>query len=162
MIMSRPFCRVFLFCTILLLVLVASLVPCLAQGNDDILGVWNNQEGTSRIEIFNCEGKYCGKIVWLKEPNYLAGSKDGTPGTPKLDHRNPDPALRKVPEMGLQVIQGFEYAGGHQWKNGKIYDPKNGKTYSAKITLISPTQLDLRGFVGVSLFGRTAKWTKAE
>ena len=62
---------------------------------DDILGVWNNAEKDGKIEIFKCDGKYCGKIVWAKEPNYPAGSKEGTPGTPRIDYKNPD-ATKKV------------------------------------------------------------------
>jgi uncharacterized protein (DUF2147 family) len=63
--------------------------------------------------------------------------------------------------IGSQIIQGFQFSGGNLWKNGKIYDPDSGKTYSAKATLISPTELDLRGFIGISLLGRTDKWIRA-
>lgn len=131
-----------------------------AVEKDDILGVWLNQEKDAKIEIFSCEEKYCGKIVWLKEPNYLPDSKDGIPGMPKLDHNNPDEALRKVPVIGLQIVHGLTYAGKSRWKKGRIYDPKNGKTYSAKIKLVDPHQLDLRGYIGISLLGRTATWTR--
>jgi uncharacterized protein (DUF2147 family) len=146
---------------VLLLTCVAAVPSCFAAG-DDILGVWYNQEKDAKIQVYKCADKYCGKIVWLKIPNYPEGSKDGVPGTSKLDHNNPDAALKKQPLMGVQVVRDFVFAGGNQWKDGKAYDPKNGKTYSAKITLVSPHQLNLRGFVGVSLFGRTAVWTRAE
>ena len=63
--------------------------------------------------------------------------------------------------MGLEIIKGFQFAGGNVWKNGTIYDPDSGKTYSAKATLVSTTELNLRGYVGVSMFGRTEKWTRA-
>ena len=59
------------------------------------------------------------------------------------------------------IPKGFPFAGGNVWKNGTIYDPDSGKTYSAKATLVSPNELDLRGFIGVSMFGRTEKWTRA-
>ncbi len=147
---------------VLLLLVLVCAVPCFAASADDIVGVWYNQVKDAKIDISKCGDKYCGKIVWLKEPNYPAGSKDGTPGTPKLDHNNPDAALRKTPVMGLVIVKDFKYSGDALWNDGKVYDPKNGKTYSAKMTLISPTQLNLRGFVGVSLFGRTEKWTKAD
>jgi len=148
---------------------VASLaiIVCLAftssvsAASTDILGMWFNQDKDAKIEIFQCGNDFCGKIVWLKEPTYPAGSKEGTPGTPKLDIKNPDAAHRKDPLMGLQLVLGLQYAGDNQWKNGKIYDPDSGKTYSSKATLISHDQLDLRGFVGVSMFGRTEKWSRA-
>lgn len=133
-----------------------------AYGADDdaILGVWNNQEKDAKIEIFKCGEKYCGRVVSLSEPNYPEGSKDGVPGTPKLDHNNPDPKFRKTPIIGLQIVHNFAFAGDNVWKGGKVYDPKNGKTYSGKMTLVSPHQLNLRGFIGISLLGRTAVWTR--
>ncbi len=129
-------------------------------GADDILGVWDNQEKSAKIELFKCGEKYCGKIVELKEPNYPEGSREGVPGTPKLDNNNPDPNLRKTPRLGLAIVRDFVHAGENKWVAGKVYDPKNGKTYSAKMTLVSPNQLEMRGFIGISLFGRTATWTR--
>jgi uncharacterized protein (DUF2147 family) len=131
-----------------------------AANADDILGVWFNGEKDAKIEIVKCAEKYCGKIIWLKEPNYPEGSKDGTPGTQKLDHNNPDQALRKAPIIGLSIVHEFSYAGENLWKDGKVYDPKNGKTYKGKMTLVSPAQLDLRGYIGISLLGRTTTWTR--
>jgi uncharacterized protein (DUF2147 family) len=132
----------------------------IAAGQDDILGSWYNSEKDAQIEIFRCGENYCGKIVWLKDPNYPEGSKDGIPGTPKIDHHNPDRARQKDPIMGLQIVHGFQYAGEGRWTDGKVYDPKNGKTYSGKMTIRSPQQLDLRGYIGISLIGRTTTWTR--
>jgi uncharacterized protein (DUF2147 family) len=131
-----------------------------AAGPDDILGVWNNQEKDAKIEIYKCGSACCGKVVWLKEPVYPVDSQEGVPGTEKLDHNNPAPALRKRPVMGLEIMHGFTFDGGNLWKNGKIYDPKNGKTYSGRIKLVSPDRLDLRGYIGISLIGRTSAWTR--
>jgi uncharacterized protein (DUF2147 family) len=127
---------------------------------DDILGVWDNQEKSAKIEIFKCAEKYCGKIVELKEPNYPEGSEEGVPGTPKLDNNNTDPNLRMTPRLGLVIVRDFVHAGENKWVDGKVYDPKKGKTYSGKMTLVSPNQLELRGFIGISLLGRTATWTR--
>jgi uncharacterized protein (DUF2147 family) len=131
-----------------------------AASGDEILGVWNNQERDARIEIFKCAKRYCGKIIALNEPNYPADSRDGIPGMPRLDHKNPDPALRSRLVIGLQIVNDFVFAGGDLWKDGTVYDPKKGKSYSGKMTLVSPTQLNLRGFIGISLIGRTAIWTR--
>lgn len=135
-------------------------VTAFATGSDDILGVWNNEERDAKIEIYKCGDKYCGKVIWLKEPNYPEGSKDGIPGTPRLDHNNPDPSLRKTPIIGLNIVHDFSSADGHTWFGGTVYDPKNGNTYRGKMTLVSPNQLNLRGFVGIPLFGRTTTWTR--
>jgi len=146
---------------LVLLLTIAVLCATAWADNDDILGTWFNQDKDAKIEIFKCGNDYCGKIVWLKNPTYSADSKEGTPGTPKLDTKNPDAAKRKTPLLDLQIVQGLQFSGDNQWKNGKIYDPDSGKTYSSKATLASHDQLDLRGYVGMSMFGRTEKWTRA-
>ncbi len=143
---------------ILAMLLTASFVS--AATGDDVLGVWDNQEKDAKIEIYKCGERYCGKIVSLKVPDYPEGSKDGTPGTPKLDHKNPDPKLQSTPILGLVIVHDFVYDSANKWVDGKVYDPKSGKTYSGKMTLVSTKQLDLRGFIGISLIGRTAIWTR--
>jgi len=143
------------------LLAITILATSAFSASDDILGTWFNQDKDAKIEIFKCGNDYCGKIVWLKEPVYLPGSKEGTPGTAKIDYKNPDAARQKTPLLGLRIVQGFQFSGDNIWKNGKIYDPDSGKTYSAKATLVSHDQLDLRGFIGISLLGRTEKWTRA-
>jgi uncharacterized protein (DUF2147 family) len=147
---------------ILLLNIIFGAAIVWAANSDDILGVWNNEEKDGRIEIFKCDGKYCGKIVWAKEPNYPTGSTEGTPGTPRLDHKNPDHAKRSRPILGLQIVNDFSFAGENVWKGGTVYDPKTGNTYRGKITLVSPNRLDLRGYVGIPLFGRTATWIRQD
>lgn len=145
---------------ILVMSIMAATTTAHAASGDDILGVWNNEEKDAKIEIFKCNGKYCGKIVFAKEPNYPADSKEGVPGTPRLDGKNPDKAKKSRPIIGLQMVNDFIFAGKGVWKDGSVYDPKNGKSYRGKITLVSPNKLDLRGFVGIPLFGRTTTWTR--
>lgn len=145
-----------------LLLLIVTLTTSAFAAPDDILGVWLNQKQDAKIEIAKCGNDFCGKIVWLKEPVYPAGSKEGTPGAAKIDYKNPDAARQITPLMGLQIMDGLQSSGDNQWKNGKIYDPDSGKTYSSKVTMVSHDQLDLRGFIGVSLLGRTEKWTRAK
>ncbi len=142
------------------MVVVMTAAVAFAASPDDIVGVWDNQEKDAKIEIFKCGEKFCGKIVFLKEPNYPPDSREGMPGMPKLDHKNPKSELRKVPVIGLEIMRDFTFSGDNAWKRGKVYDPKSGNTYSGKMTLVSPTQLKLRGFIGISLFGRTDVWTR--
>ncbi|MBU3677788.1 MAG: DUF2147 domain-containing protein [Chitinophagaceae bacterium] len=100
-------------------------------------------------------GHYAGKIVWLKEPI------DPETGKPKLDKRNPDESLRNVPTLGLVNLKGFTYNEEEkEWQNGTVYDPKVGKEYSCKMKLQDANTLDVRGFIGVSMFGRTDTWTR--
>jgi uncharacterized protein (DUF2147 family) len=127
---------------------------------DRILGLWNTAENKSKIEIFKCGDKYCGRIAELKEPNYTADDKDGPVGQPKVDRKNPDPSLRTHPLLGMELMHGFTYSGKNVWEEGKIYDPEDGKYYKCKMTLSAPNRLDVRGFIGFSLLGRTTTWTR--
>jgi uncharacterized protein (DUF2147 family) len=119
-----------------------------------IEGTWYNAEKTSKILLYKTTaGTIAGKICWLKEPNEN--------GKPKVDNKNPDKALRSRPEMNLVVVQGLVSKGKNKWDSGTIYDPKSGNTYSSKAELIGPNTLKLRGFIGISLVGRTEVWTRA-
>ncbi len=62
--------------------------------------------------------------------------------------------------IGLTILKNFEFKSKNVWSDGTIYDPKDGKTYSCKLTLVSNNKLEVRGYVGISLFGRTETWTK--
>jgi uncharacterized protein (DUF2147 family) len=64
--------------------------------------------------------------------------------------------------MGMVLMKDFEYDAKNVWDDGEIYDPKSGKTYSCKMTLIDPDRLEVRGYIGISLIGRTDNWTRAK
>lgn len=125
----------------------------IAQSADDVLGLWLTDDGKARIEIYKENGKYSGKIVWLKEPN-------NSDGSPKLDVENPDTELQKKPIIGLKLVTGFTF-NDNQWEGGDIYDPENGKTYSCRMRLKSG-KLEVRGYIGAPMFGRTVVWTKVK
>ena len=121
---------------------------------DQIEGLWYNDVKSGKILITKgADGKFYGKVVWLKEP-----LKNGKP---KLDEMNVDESLRSRPRLGLRVLSGFVKDGDVKYTDGTIYDPLNGKTYSCKITYKGKT-LDIRGYIGISLFGRTTVWSRAE
>jgi uncharacterized protein (DUF2147 family) len=128
-------------------------------GPNDLLGLWKTADDESNLEFFRCGEKVCVRIAWLKEPNYTDG-KEGPLGMPKIDRNNPDPALRNRPMVGLQIMEGFTPAGDDRWEGGIIYDPDNGKTYRGKLHLLSPDRLELRGYIGISLFGRSYVLTR--
>jgi uncharacterized protein (DUF2147 family) len=121
---------------------------------DPIEHEWYNEAKSGKIKIYKAkDGRFYGRISWLKEPN-----RDGKP---KLDYKNPDEALRNDPELGLMILKGFKKDGDDTYNDGTIYDPKNGKTYSCKITR-KGEELDVRGFIGFSLIGRTETWTRGD
>ena len=147
-------------------VLFFAAVPLVAGDGDAIVGVWatdpEGEGGQAHIEIVAVNGKYSGKIVWLDEPLYTADDEDGEEGEPKVDKNNPDPAMQSRPIMGLELMAGFQYDGKGTWKKGTIYDPDNGKTYKCKVRLDDDDVLNVRGYIGVSMLGRTSKWTRFE
>jgi uncharacterized protein (DUF2147 family) len=129
----------------------------LAQNNADAcLGTWLTGSKKGHVQVYKQGDKYFGKIIWLKEPNDLATSK------PKLDTKNPDAAKKTRPILGMINLSNFKFDGDNVWEDGKIYDPENGKEYSCKITLVNANQLNVRGYIGVSLIGRTDAWTRVK
>jgi uncharacterized protein (DUF2147 family) len=130
-----------------------------AADSDAVLGKWSTQNGKSTVEIFACGTKLCGRIVALKSPLYTDAS-EGPVGTPKVDRKNPDPTLRSKPLIGFQLMEGFVSTGKGTWGDGIIYDPDSGKTYKCKMKLASPQHLEIRGYIGISLLGRTEVWTR--
>ena len=128
----------------------------LAEG---VAGVWSTKEDKSRVEIKACEnddGKLCGAIVWLREPLNEAGE-------PKLDKNNPQENLRKRPLLGLPLLTGFEKTDDPAlWEEGEIYNPEDGEIYSSTLTLQSLDVLDVRGYVGIPLFGKSQEWKRVK
>lgn len=120
----------------------------------DVLGIWYNEEKDAKVDIYMEEGKFYGKIVWLEEPN------EPDTGEPKLDDENPDDELQKRPLMGLLLVKDFEFDGDNVWDDGEIYDPKSGNTYSCYMKMETKDRLKVRGYIGISLLGRTTYWTR--
>jgi len=149
-----------LFCALVWLILAD--FPAQAGTGDDILGFWNTTEDKARVEVFKQNDKYFGKIVSLKEPDWPANDEKGMAGQPKNDRNNPSPRLRDRKIIGLRMMNDFAYAGKNRWGGGTIYDPESGKTYKGKMSLAATNHLEMRGFVGISLLGRTTVWTRVE
>jgi uncharacterized protein (DUF2147 family) len=136
----------------------------LADG-DAILGIWKTEPdeyGYAHVEISEANGKYHGEIVWLSEPEYPPDDEEGMGGQPKVDRNNPDPDSRTQPIVGLKLIKNFEFVGKDQWKRGTVYDPEDGKTYKCIIKLQEDGTLKVRGYIGISLLGRTTHWTRPD
>jgi len=141
-----------------------AVAPVAADG-DAIVGLWATEPdeyGFARVEIGNEDARYHGRIVWLSEPDFPPDDDGGLGGKPKIDRENPDADLRKRPLVGLRILDDFEYAGKSRWKGGTIYDPANGKTYKCNLKLQDDGTLKVRGYIGLSLLGRTTIWSPAK
>jgi uncharacterized protein (DUF2147 family) len=147
--------NVFFGAFVLLMPLLFSIESQAQVKGDDVKGVWLNEDKDAHIQVENRDGKYFGKIIWLKEPNELDGKA-------KLDDENPDLQLQKRPVMGLQLLSDFVFDGDDEWEDGEIYDPKSGKTYSCYMEFEddAKSKLKVRGYIGVSLIGKTTYWTR--
>ena len=122
----------------------------------DPQGLWNTEDDSAQVQLESCGNELCGHIVWLEEPL-------DDDGNPKVDAGNPEADLRDRPIEGLKIVWGLKPSGdGETWEDGQVYDPESGKTYNAKVSLEEPDTLELRGYVGVPLFGRTSTWTRAD
>ena len=143
----------------LLMLVTVGCANCFGQSvdaeADKILGTWLTGEGKGRILITKYGEKYGGKIVWLRDPN-------DENGNPKVDKKNPDESKRKNPTLGLSNLLGFTYEGKGKYENGTIYDPANGKTYSCVMTLEDNDRLKVRGYVGITMIGRSDNWTRVK
>jgi uncharacterized protein (DUF2147 family) len=129
------------------------LVPLVAaSASKNIEGRWLSGDGDGWIEITLEGNSLVGRI---------AGSPNDQPGDePRYDDLNPDPKLRGRPLMGLTIMSDFRYDTDGRWVDGRIYDPNSGNTYKGTIRQVDANTLKLRGYVGISLFGRTETWTR--
>ena len=122
------------------------------ENPDAIVGTWLNASGKGHIQIYKQGNKYYGKLVWLKEPN-------DEQGKPKMDTKNPNAALKNQPLIGSIILRDFVF-DDDEWNSGRIYDPQNGKDYKCFLRLKDSKTLSVRGYIGVSLLGRTETWTR--
>jgi uncharacterized protein (DUF2147 family) len=141
------------FLSLLLFTFLLSTLAAKAQSENAIVGVWYNTEKTAQVEILKKGSTFIGKIIWLKDPN--------PGGKPAVDKFNPNSKLKSRPLMGLNLLEGLTYSSGI-WEDGTIYDPKTGKTYSCQLSIKSPVILEVKGYIGFSLIGRTVEWTKVK
>ena len=131
-------------------ILVLCTVMAFAQTNDAdrILGTYLSENKTGKVEVTKQNGKYIGTLVWTS----IEGAKD---------EKNPDASLKKRTLKGVVILKDMTYDNGI-WKNGTIYDPESGNTYTATIKLKSDGNLTLRGYIGVPALGRNSVWTRTK
>ena len=122
--------------------------------NEGLLGVWWNTEKDAKVEIYRCGNEICGKIIWIERENKGEARV--------LDENNSDKVLKTRPLMGVNVLKGFTFDGEEKWVDGTAYDPKSGKTYTSYLRLKDANTLEIRGYIGTPILGRTVIWKKAQ
>lgn len=132
------------------LIAVMMCFPGLARNADPAVipnGIWLMDKRVA-LQVFDCGGRLCGRIIWLQVPLNSAGFPD-------KDKKNPDPTLQSRPLCGLTILRGLRPAGVDRWEGGVLYDPDDGKTYEVTAEMKSPDTLTARVFAGIPLFGTT-------
>ena len=113
-----------------------------------VAGNWLTEPRDGIIQVtVDAQGGIEGRIVGGNHP----GLKD---------EKNPDSSRRALALRGQVILQGMHYDGDGHWSGGTIYKPDNGKTYKCKVELGADGTLEVRGFIGFSLFGITQHWTR--
>ena len=139
--------------SILLLALVSS-----AQAQMSPLGLWQS--------IDDGNGQPKAEILIVQDAN---GGLTGKVERSLLTTPNPEPNCtlctddrKGQPKIGMEIIRGGNQTDGKEvWEGGKILDPENGKEYSLRLTPIEGgRKLEVRGFIGVPLLGRTQVWNR--
>ena len=117
-------------------------------------GFWITPDHGAVVHIEPCDSGLCGNLVGLRTDN-----KSGE--VPKDSH-NPDPAKRDTPRCGMTLMGSLKPVQDRpaKWEGGWVYDPESGSTYTAEMQLDGPDTLKLRGYIGISLFGRSQVWTR--
>ena len=112
-----------------------------------VLGYLRTPTGAVTL-VAPCGPKLCVEIAALAAGHH-----------PRTDVHNPDPKLRSRALCGLRIGEGFVEADPRHADGGHLYDPKNGRTYSGRMSA-EGDRLRLRGYVGLPLFGRTETWVR--
>lgn len=124
------------------------LLPVAGQTSvDPAFGYWLSENKRAIVEIGPCGDQACGHMVWLKNPV-------GDDGTPKRDAKG-------NLLCGLQLVRDFRREDAGVWEDGHIYNPRDGKVYSALMRVRTESELEVRGYAGLPILGRSQVWTRA-
>jgi len=122
---------------------------------DEIIGTWAMENGESKIRLYKQHGEFFGKMIWSKDM-YEADGK-----TSKKDVNNTNVNLRERFLKDLTILEHFKF-DKDEWSDGKIYDIKSGKTYSCTIKLKNQDVMLVRGYIGISLLGKTVSFNRVK
>jgi uncharacterized protein (DUF2147 family) len=120
----------------------------------DPSGTWLTEGGKSQVRLAHCGEALCGRIQWLKEPS------DPATGKPKRDVRNPDPGKRDRAIVGVDILLGMRSGDTPDQWAGDIYNPEDGKTYQARLTLQDARTLQVKGCVLGGLICKSQAWSR--
>lgn len=102
-------------------------------------GVWLDQAGKGAVEITDCNGRLCGRVVWVRDAKDKAG-------------------------CNLQILGDVRPVASNRWDNGWIIDPDRGtnQRFDVEITLLNANRLKVTGYAGVKFLSETVTWSRAQ
>ncbi len=135
-----------------ILTMLSPSFGAVAQESGDPTGIWLTQAGDAKVKVSRCGSGICGVVVWLRDPT------DQNTGKAAVDDKNPNPALRQRPMIGLPLFSKMQPSGVSRWA-GRIYNADDGGTYDSDIAMTGPNSLRVNGCVGGLCGGEN--WTRA-
>lgn len=115
-------------------------------------GLWLTENKRSAIKVEPCKQGICGHIAWIIE------------GGMQFDTKNPQENLKGQPMCGLSIMQGFKKSKNdpNYWDGGKIYKADEGDIYNANLKMVNDNAMVVRGYVGISLLGKSQTWKRVD
>lgn len=135
------------------LIALLMLIPFSAQAaetyNPEGLWLTQNERSAIRVEV-DKDGTLVGYIAWIIE------------GGLQFDEKNPDARLRSRPMCGLEIMKGLQKQtdNPNEWEDGQIYKADEGDVYNVDAEVLSKDDMKVRGYLGLSLFGKTQNWKR--
>ena len=117
-----------------------------AQTAEDAFGTWRHPDNGSHINVYQCGGGLCAKVVRVADPG-------------RKDEKNPNPKLRSRPIVGVVIMSGGKKSGEKSW-SGRLYNTQDGDTYKGTVTVVSKNTLKLEGCVMGGLICQGPTWTR--
>lgn len=135
---------------------IASFSQSVLAQNDLVIGTWKTIDDKTgqakslvKIEVVN--GELQGTVVQTFP----------TPNETPITHCTLCSDARKnQPIIGMKIMSGLKQDKPGHWSGGEILDPKEGKIYKVKVSTEDGKKLDVRGYIGIALIGRTQSWLK--
>jgi uncharacterized protein (DUF2147 family) len=137
---------------ILMIALILPIKSLQALEAHDPTGYWLTENERAVIHVKNCDEGLCGNIHWIIE------------GGLQFDKFNPDIDKRKDPLCRREIMSGFSQSvqNPNYWSGGEIYKADEGDIYNANITVSSDDQMRVRGYIGISIFGKSQTWNRVK
>ncbi len=128
-----------------------SVTAAFAASSKAPTGLWLTDNKRSAIELYQCkkgEPLLCGKIAWIID------------GGMQFDNKNPDASQHNKKLCGMNILRGLRMDGPGEWTDGKIYKADEGDMYDADMEVLSDNQVKLRGYMGMTILGKSQTWTR--